>query len=420
MSDHDNRKSPQKIDAHRASVEGKAPQPERAPSSEGSPSAPASSPDFAGFGTDYINHIAHELRASLNTIVGWAELLRTRGFDETGRIRAAETILRHSHQQLWLINSLMDTWRLMAGTLRLTVGPVDLRDLVTSAVQAIEPIAVAKNVTVQFDVTPLSGQVLGDAVRLKQAILTLLTNAVQFTTGPGTILVRLGPSLAGAELTCRDEGLGVGRDALPYLWDRDRPRDPAKASRRGDVGVGLSLVRDVIDLHGGSVSAESEGHGITFSLTLPLESAPPAVRMDRTWVPHRGPAEHPMRSRLVGLTVLLVDDEADAREVVAGILRHYGATVVPVASVADAVTRLREGRIDVLLTDIAMPGQDGYDLIRRVRKLGVPTAALTAFATEEDRRKALAAGFQVHLSKPVEPGLLIDTIEMLGRKTSVR
>ena len=119
-------------------------------------------------------------------------------------------------------------------------------------------------------------------------------------------------------------------------------------------------------------------------------------------------------------TVLLVDDEADAREVVAGILRHYGATVVSVASVADAVTRLREGRIDVLPTDIAMPGQDGYDLIRRVRKLGVPTAALTAFASEEDRRKALAAGFQVHLSKPVEPGLLIDTIEMLGRKTSVR
>jgi CheY-like chemotaxis protein/two-component sensor histidine kinase len=420
MSDHDSRKSPQKSDADRASVEGKAPQPERAPSSEGSPSAPASPPDLAGFGTDYINHIAHELRASLNTIVGWAELLRTRGFDETGRIRAAETILRHSHQQLWLINSLMDTWRLMAGTLRLTVGPVDLRDLVTSAVQAIEPIAVAKNVSVQLDVTPLSGQVLGDAMRLKQAILTLLTNAVQFTTGPGTILVRLGPSLAGAELTCRDEGLGVGRDALPYLWDRDRPTDPAKASRRGDVGVGLSLVRDVIDLHGGSVSAESDGHGITFSLTLPLESAPPAVRMDPTWVPHRGPAEHPMRSRLVGLTVLLVDDEADAREVVAGILRHYGATVVSVASVADAVTRLKEGRIDVLLTDIAMPGQDGYDLIRRVRKLGVPTAALTAFASEEDRRKALAAGFQVHLSKPVEPGLLIDTIEMLGRKTSVR
>jgi CheY-like chemotaxis protein len=142
--------------------------------------------------------------------------------------------------------------------------------------------------------------------------------------------------------------------------------------------------------------------------------------MDPTWVPHRAPGEHPMRSRLLGLTVLLVDDEADAREVVAGILRHYGATVVSVATVADAVARLREGRIDVLLTDIAMPGQDGYDLIRRVRKLGVPAAALTAFATDEDRRKALAAGFQVHLSKPVEPSVLIDTIETLGRRATVR
>ena len=420
MSDHD-RKSPQKNDAGRASLEGKAPRQGRASSTDLPQAESSSTPDFSGFGDDYINHIAHELRASLNTIVGWAELLRTRGFDEAGRVRAAETILRHSHQQLWLINALMDTWRLMSGTLRLSVGPVDLRDLVTSAVQAIEPIAVAKNITVQLDVAPLSGQVLGDATRLKQAIVTLLANAVHFTNGPDAIVVRLGPSLAGAELTCRDEGLGVGHEALPYLFDRHRPEDAAKSSRRGDVGVGLSLVRDVIDLHGGSVHAESDGQrGMTFSLTLPLESAPRAVRMDPTWVPHRGPGEHPMRSRLVGLTVLLVDDEADAREVVAGILKHYGATVVSVASVADAVTRLREGRIDVLLTDIAMPGQDGYDLIRRVRKLGVPAAALTAFATDEDRRKALAAGFQVHLSKPVEPDVLVDTIEILGRRASVR
>jgi CheY-like chemotaxis protein/two-component sensor histidine kinase len=417
MSDHD-RKNLQKSDANRAPLEGRTSERRR---TEDRQSGSVSSEEFSGFGSEHINHIAHELRASLNTIVGWAELLRTRGFDEAGRIRAAETILRHSHQQLWLINALMDTLRLMSGTLRLSVGPVDLRDVVTSAVQAIEPIAVAKHITVQLDVLPLSGQVLGDATRLKQALITLLANSVQFTNGPGTITVHLGPTLAGAELTCRDEGLGVSREALPYVFDRHRPGDPAKSSRRGEAGLGLSLVRDIVDLHGGSIQAESDGQrGLTVSLTLPLESAPRAVRMDPTWVPHRAPGEHPMRSRLLGLTVLLVDDEADAREVVAGILRHYGATVVSVATVADAVARLREGRIDVLLTDIAMPGQDGYDLIRRVRKLGVPAAALTAFATDEDRRKALAAGFQVHLSKPVEPSVLIDTIETLGRRATVR
>jgi CheY-like chemotaxis protein len=187
------------------------------------------------------------------------------------------------------------------------------------------------------------------------------------------------------------------------------------------MGVGLSLVRDVVDLHGGSIHAESDGeHGLTFSLTLPLESPPRAVHMDPAWIPQRAPGEHPMHTRLAGLTVLLVDDEADAREVVAGILRHYGAGVVAVRSAAEAIARLREGRIDVLLTDIAMPVQDGYDLIRRVRKLGVPAAALTAFTSDEDRRKALAAGFQVHLSKPVEPGVLIDTIETLGRRAGVR
>jgi CheY-like chemotaxis protein/two-component sensor histidine kinase len=381
----------------------------------------SSSPDSPGFSDAYISHTAHELRSSLNTIVGWAELLRTRGFDEAGRIRAAETILRQSHQQLWLINALMDTWRLMSGTLRLSVGAIDFRDLVRSAVQAVEPVAAAKDIRVQIDLAPVPGHVMGDATRLKQAIIALLANAVHFTNTPGTIVVRLKPSVAGAEFTCHDDGLGVGSEALAYLFDRHRPEENSKASRRGDVGVGLSLVRDMIDLHGGSIRAESDGeHGLTVSLTLPLESPPRAVQMDPTWIPQRAPAEHPMRSRLLGLTVLLVDDEADAREVVAGILRHYGADVVAVSSAADAITRLREGRIDVLLTDIAMPGQDGYDLIRRVRRLGVPAAALTAFTSDEDRRKALAAGFQVHLSKPVEPSVLIETIETLGRRAGVR
>jgi CheY-like chemotaxis protein/two-component sensor histidine kinase len=420
MADH-GRRNPQKAElSGRGNPQREGtPQPGRGTPIEEPPdlrSQTGPSPDISGIGDDYINRVAHELRASLNTIFGWAELLRTRSFDEAGRIRAAETILRHSHQQLWLINELMDTWRLMSGTLRLSVGPVDLSDLVRSAAQAIEPVAAAKHINIHLDLAPLSGQVQGDATRLKQAVVALLANAVHFMTAPGTIEVRLVPSPAGAELTCHDEGLGIPEEARAHLFDRQRPTELAQASRRGDIGLGLSLVRDVIDLHGGSIIVESEGqHGVTFRLSLPLESAPSAVRLDPTWIPHRGPGEHPMRSRLVGLTVLLVDDEADAREVVAGILKHYGASVVPTSSVADALARLKQERIDVLLTDIAMPGQDGYDLIRRVRKLGVPVAALTAFASEEDRRRALEAGFQVYLSKPVDPHVLIETIEALGR-----
>jgi CheY-like chemotaxis protein/two-component sensor histidine kinase len=376
-------------------------------------------PDSDGISDEYFNHVAHELRASLNTILGWAELLRTRSFDDTGRVRAAETILRHARQQLWLINDLMDAWRLLSGSLRLNIGPVDLGALVDSAARVIEPVAAAKNITITLDLAPVAGHVQGDAARLKQAIMALLTNAVHFVVGPSEVDVHLTASTNGATLTVHDHGLAISSDALPYLFDRRRPQEAALASRRGELGVGLSLVRDIVELHGGSIHVESDDtRGVTFSLFLPLEQVPPAIAPSRD--PHRETTDYRGHSRLLGLTVLLVDDEEDSREVVAGILSHYGAVVLPAACVADALAALRRERIDVLVTDIAMPGEDGYDLIHRLRKLKVgtelPAAALTAFASEDDRKRALEAGFQVHLSKPIDPNVLIDTVETLGKR----
>jgi len=380
-------------------------------------------PDSDRISDEYFNHVAHELRASLNTILGWAELLRTRSFDDTGRVRAADTILRHARQQLWLINDLMDTWRLLSGSLRLNIAPVDLRGLVESAAQAIEPMAAARNIRITLDLASLAGHVQGDAARLKQAIVALLSNAVHFVVGPGVVDVHLTSSTDGATVTVHDNGVGITSDALPHLFDRRRPQEAALASRRGDLGVGLSLVRDIVELHGGSIQVESDpSHGVTFTLLLPLEQVPPAVAIGPSKGAHRGTTDHRGHSRLLGLTVLLVDDEEDSREVVAGILTHYGAVVLPAASVADALVALRQERIDVLLTDIAMPGEDGYDLIRRLRKLdagtGLPAAALTAFASEDDRKRALEAGFQVHLSKPIDPQVLIDTVETLGKRAT--
>jgi len=386
--------------------------------------APDQGPHETSTADEYLGHLAHDLRASLHTILGWAELLRTRSFDDAGRVRAAETILRHARQQLWLVNDVIDASRLLSGTLRLNVGPVDLRDVVESAAQAVEPIAAARQLELSRELTPLHGHVQGDAQRLKQAIVAVLTNAMHFMTSAGTVAVRLAPSPDGAELTVRASGvgsrLGVGAAEVPHLSARRPPTAAGRASQRDDLGVRLGLVRDLLDLHGGSIHVTRDESGITFRLSLPLGERLRVAPVGTTLIARDGPTDHSKHSRLLGLTVLVVDDEADAREIVAGILRHYGAVVVAAASVAEAFTVLGRERVDVLLTDIAMPGQDGYDLIRRMQHpdslIKVPTAALTAFASEVDRRHALDAGFQAHLSKPIDPHVLVETVATLARR----
>ena len=376
-----------------------------------------------GFSDDYLSVVAHDLRGSLNSIIGWAELIKRQALNEAGNVRAGETIIRQAKQQLDLVNEVVDTWRLLSGNLRLKLAPVDAKELINTAAYAAKE-GTNKEVTFDFQLKGLPGPLLADGTRLRQALIGLFNSAIHFAPDKGTVEVCLRPGDNGmAELTVHDAGVGVDADALPYLFSRERPQDPTKHSARAKYGRGLGLIRDIIDLHGGTIRAETDGKsGMTFRVLLPLQAAPIAVHAEKVReVKESGRAE--LRSRLAGTRVLIVDDDPDAREVVAAILRHYGASVIVATSVSTALVALRREQVDVLVADLGMPIEDGYDLIRHVRSSEVdkiarlPAAALTAYTTEEDRDRVLAAGFQFHLAKPVDPAVLVATVERLRGET---
>ncbi len=376
-----------------------------------------------GFSDDYLSVVAHDLRGSLNSIIGWAELIKRRALNEAGNVRAGETIIRQARQQLDLVNEVVDTWRLLSGNLRLKLAPVDAKELVNTAAYAAKE-AGRKGVEFDFQLEALPGPLLADGARLRQALIGLFNSAIHFAPDKGTVEVCLRPSDKGmAELTVHDAGVGVDSDALPYLFSRQRPQDPGKQSARAKYGRGLGLIRDIIDLHGGTIKAETDGEsGVTFRVLLPLQAAPTAVQAEKVRkVKEISRSE--LRTRLAGTRVLIVDDDPDAREVVAAILRHYGASVIVATSVSTALVALRREQVDVLVADLGMPIEDGYDLIRHVRSsendkiARLPAAALTAYTTEEDRDRVLAAGFQFHLAKPVDPAVLVATVERLRGET---
>jgi len=385
-------------------------------------STPAMSVD--GFADDYLSIAAHDLRGSLNSIIGWAELIKRKALPEEGNVRAGETIIRQAKQQLELINEVVDTWRLLSGNLQLKMAPIDAKELVNQAVHAVRE-ANKKAVTFNLQLDALPAPLFADGLRIRQVLIGLFTSALHFAPEQGTIDVTLKASEKGsAELTIHDAGVGVDPAALPYLFSRQRQQDPSKSSARAKFGRGLGLVRDIVDLHGGTIKAETDGEtGVTFRVRLPLAAAPTAVHMEKAREIKRTPQEE-VRSRLAGTVVLIVDDDPDAREVVAAILRHYGAKVIVATSVSTALVALRrEPQVDVLVADLGMPVEDGYDLIRQVRESDVtkiaamPAAALTAYTTEEDRERVLAAGFQFHLAKPVDPAVLVATVERLRSET---
>ncbi len=376
-----------------------------------------------GFSDDYLTVVAHDLRGSLNTIIGWAELIKRKALNDAGNVRAGETIIRQAKQQLELVNEVVDTWRLLSGNLQLKLAPVDAKELVHTAAFAAKD---SNNKSVEFDfqLEALPGPLLADGARLRQALIGLLNSAIHFAPEKGTVEICLKPAQNGmAELTVHDSGVGVDPEALPYLFSRQRPKDPGKHSSRAKYGRGLGLIRDIIDLHGGTIKAETDGEtGVTFRVMLPLQAAPRAVHVDKAReVKESSRAE--LRSRLAGTRVLIVDDDPDAREVVAAILRHYGASVIVATSVSTALVALRREQVDVMVADLGMPIEDGYDLIRHVRSSEIdkiarlPAAALTAYTTEEDRDRVLAAGFQFHLAKPVDPAVLVATVERLRGET---
>ncbi len=376
-----------------------------------------------GFSDDYLSVVAHDLRGSLNSIIGWAELIKRKALNDAGNVRAGETIIRQAKQQLELINEVVDTWRLLSGNLQLKLAPVDAKELVNSAAYAAKE-ANTKAVEFDFQLGALPAPLLADGARLRQALIGLFNSAIHFAPDNGSVEICLTPGENNmAELTVHDAGVGVDAEALPYLFSRQRPKDPGKQSARAKYGRGLGLIRDIIDLHGGTIKAETDGQtGVTFRVTLPLQVAPSAVHVEKARAVKESSTRE-LRSRLVGTRVLIVDDDPDAREVVAAILRHYGATVVVATSVSTALVALKREKIDVLIADLGMPIEDGYDLIRHVRSspsekiARLPAAALTAYTTEEDRDRVLAAGFQFHLAKPVDPAVLVATVERLRSET---
>jgi PAS domain S-box-containing protein len=371
----------------------------------------------------FLATVSHELRTPLTAILGWARLLRSKREDAEALDRAVSIIERNARAQAQLIEDILDISRIIAGRFRLDIRPFDLRAVVDAAVDAVRPAAEAKGVALEVATAAELVTFRGDADRLQQALWNLLTNAVKFTPSGGAVHLSVVSEEGMLAVSVRDTGQGISADFLPHVFEYFRQAEGGSTRRHGGLGLGLAIVRHIVELHGGtaSVASEGEGHGATFTLRLPgrgRETAPPLAAPEL-----RAPAGTPS---LEGLSVLVVDDEADARDLVASILRESGATVRAVASAAEAFPLLRAEPPAVLVSDVGMPGEDGYGLIRRVRALpatagGVtPAVALTAYARPQDRTRALLEGFQLHLSKPVEPEELVAAVANLGGRLTRR
>jgi signal transduction histidine kinase/integral membrane sensor domain MASE1/CheY-like chemotaxis protein len=364
---------------------------------------------------EFLATLSHELRTPLTAILGWLSMLRSGRLDNETSVRALETVERNAKAQAQLIEDLVDVSRIAGGKLKLDVQPVDLLNVISAAIDIVRPAANARGVSIEVSPDAAVGFVAGDAARLQQIIWNLLSNAVKFTPRDGHVYISLRQVESFAEVEVTDSGIGIDADFLPRVFERFRQAESAVIRSHRGLGLGLAIVRHLTELHGGTVTAASdgEGTGATFTIRIPLAE-------DHVAAPHKSVLEDSQVAdlRLAGLRVLLVEDEADARELLTLTLRVSGAEVQAVESVQQALLDLQSFNPDVLLSDIGLPFESGYDLIQKIRALPsdfnrIPAVALTAFATEKDRQRALASGFQMHLSKPVEPRALIQAIERL-------
>lgn len=375
----------------------------------------------------FLATLSHELRTPLSAILGWSQLLRVRTGDESQLHHGLEAIERNARAQTQLIEDLLDMSRITSGKVRLDSQPVDPVSFIEAAVETVKPTAEAKRIRIEKILDPHAGPVSGDPGRLQQIVWNLLSNAVKFTPKDGKVQIRLERVNSHIELTVADTGIGIKPQFLPHVFERFRQADASTTRKFGGLGLGLSIVRNLVELHGGSVRVASpgEGQGATFTVLLPLTIVhEPEEPMERRVHPRSPDApDFDFRdSDLTGIKVLVVDDEPDARDLVRRVLTACKAKVITAAGVEDALTLIEREKPDVLLSDIGMPGADGFELLRRVRELGddrggrLPAVALTAFARSEDRTRALRAGFLVHVSKPMEPAELVATIaSVVGR-----
>jgi signal transduction histidine kinase/DNA-binding response OmpR family regulator len=361
----------------------------------------------------FLANVSHELRAPLNAMLGWVMLIRNGRLDDESRGRALETIERNARAQNKLIDDLLDVSRAIIGKLHLELKPTSLASVIEAAIESVRPAAEAKGVHIWTELDPAHYLLQLDSNRLEQVIWNLLTNSVKFTATSGSVEIRLKYVGQQAEISVSDTGIGIASEFLPFVFDRFRQADGSTTRKHSGLGLGLTIVRHLVELHSGSVEAESpgEGQGATFRIRLPLTAPDPTaseLAIQKTALPDLTPV-------LSGLRVLVVDDQAEVLELLTTILHLQEAEVRNADNVDEALRIMAVWQPDILISDIAMPDCDGYEFIRRVRNAGskLPAISLTAHARAEDRVRALAAGFQMHLSKPVEPYELIVSVASL-------
>jgi len=374
---------------------------------------------------EFLATVSHELRTPLNAILGYAQVLRYSQLDDD-TVYGLQVIERNARAQGQIIEDILDMSRIVSGRLRLNVQRLELRTVVESAVETVRPSANAKNISLVCQIDPLDRAVIGDPARLQQVVWNLLSNAIKFTPAGGRVQIDLRAGDQHVEIAVSDSGQGIRPEFLPHVFEKFRQADASTTRQHAGLGLGLSIVKSLVEMHGGSVTVQSggENRGTTFTLSLPLLPAEQIADTPSIPLEPAAPLRSSERPSLHGLTILTVDDEPDARDLVRRLLEDCGGRVIAASSAAEAIDILNGERVDVLLSDIGMPDMDGYELLRTVRRRHpdaggeVPAAALTAFARSEDRTRALRAGFQTHIAKPIEPMELVFAVASLARRTA--
>jgi signal transduction histidine kinase/CheY-like chemotaxis protein len=382
----------------------------------------------------FLATLSHEMRTPLNAIIGWLSILRHEEATEKHFQEGLKVIERNTRAQAQLIDDVLDVSRIVSGKLRVAMAPCDWTDVIHAGVDAVRPAAEARGITLTVHLDPSAGAAWCDAVRMQQVVWNLVSNAVKFTPKSGHVDITLSRERSSIQIQVTDDGQGIGAELLPHVFDRFRQADSSTRRRFAGLGLGLSIVKHIVEAHGGTIEATSagEGKGSTFTVRLPIRAVRIGEDVEQRETAGKTGGHEPEDAsaihvgfplvRLDGIRVLVVDDEADARRVMVMVLEHVGAIVTTAGSVREAIDLLFEARPDVLVSDLGMPEQDGFDLIRQVRERGhdarnLPAVALTAFVQRDDAYLALLAGFQVHVPKPVDPHHLTSVIASLVGRT---